>query len=144
MKTHTLWLIPLVLCASTLAGCSPGAAAAQAGPGSLETRPGSLTAPAPTLVQPPQPDDPAGRSARLAQADLARRLQVPLESVSITHVIGQEFSSRAFTCRASKDRIARDDAPATLVGFSILLEVSGRRYEYHASGQTLVFCRALP
>jgi hypothetical protein len=78
-----------------------------------------------------------------AREDLAQRLGVPVASVTVDAVIGQEFSADAFYCRTSKDRIARDEAPQAISGQSILLSASAHRYEYHASGQTVIFCRPL-
>ena len=96
-----------------------------------------------TPMQPPFADD-STESARWARQDLARRLGVSVDGVTVAAVIGQEFSSDAFYCRVTKDRIANTDPPAVITGFSILLHASGRRYEYHASGQTVLFCRPLP
>ncbi len=79
-----------------------------------------------------------------AKGDLARRLGVSADSITVDAVIGQDFSADAFYCRTSKDRIARDESPAVISGQTILLSVSGRRYEYHASAQTVIFCRPLP
>jgi hypothetical protein len=84
------------------------------------------------------------QSINLAKQDLARRLKVPVDSITVTAVIGQEFSTAAFQCKASKERIAKDDPLAEITGFSILLSVSGRGYEYHASGSTVLFCQPLP
>jgi hypothetical protein len=80
---------------------------------------------------------------KLAREDLARRLRVSVDSITVVVVIGQEFSTDAFYCRKTKDRIAKDAPPEVISGESILLSASGRRYEYHASGQTIVFCRPL-
>ena len=96
-----------------------------------------------TQVQPPFGDDTA-ESVKVARQDLAQRLGVSVESVVVPAVIGQEFSTDAFYCRTTKDRIAKEDSPAVMTGFVILLNVSGRRYEYHASGSTVIFCRPLP
>ena len=93
---------------------------------------------------PPPLDSGLQQFVRQAQEDLARRLGVSVESITIGAVIGQEFSTDAFYCRATKERIAKDESPAVMSGWSILLSVSGRRYEYHASGPTVVFCRPLP
>ncbi len=79
-----------------------------------------------------------------AREDLARRLGVPVDSITVDAVIGQEFSTDAFYCRASKDRIARDESPQVMSGQSILLSASAQRYEYHATGQIVIFCRPLP
>ena len=79
-----------------------------------------------------------------AREDLARRLGVSVDNVTVDAVIGQEFSIDAFHCRTSKDRIAGDESPQVVSGQSILLNASAHRYEYHASGQTVIFCRPLP
>jgi hypothetical protein len=78
-----------------------------------------------------------------AREDLARRLGVPVDSVTVDAVIGQEFSTDAFYCRTSKDRISKDVSPLVMSGQSILLSASAHRYEYHASGPTVIFCRPL-
>lgn len=85
----------------------------------------------------------AAESVKLARLALAQKLGIPVDDITASAVIGQEFSTNAFYCQTAKDRIAKDDAPAAISGFSILLSTSGRRYEYHASGQTIVFCRPL-
>ena len=96
-----------------------------------------------TQVQVPSGDE-WSESVELARQDLAHRLGVPVDGVTAAAVIGQEFSTDAFYCRTKKDRIAKDEPPAVITGFIILLHVSGRRYEYHASGPTVLFCRPLP
>ncbi len=78
-----------------------------------------------------------------AKADLAKKLGIPTSEIAMISVIGQEFSANAFYCRATKDRVARDESPTVISGYSILLNVSGHRYEYHASGQTVIYCRPL-
>jgi hypothetical protein len=89
--------------------------------------------------------DPGLQSlVKQAKEDLAQRLGVSVDSITVGAVIGQEFSTDAFYCRTTKDRIARDESPAAVSGQTILLSASGRRYEYHASGQTVIFCRPLP
>ena len=80
---------------------------------------------------------------KLAMQDLAQRLGVSVDSITVVAVIGQDFSTDAFYCRTTKERIARDPAPELISGQTILLSASGRRYEYHASGQTVIFCRPL-
>jgi hypothetical protein len=78
-----------------------------------------------------------------ARQDLARRLGISMDSVKVSAVIGQEFTNEAFYCQVTKERISKVESPASISGFSILLDASGQRYEYHASGQTVVFCRPL-
>jgi len=92
----------------------------------------------------PLPGGESTENVRLAREDLARRLGVSVDSITVGAVIGQEFSTDAFNCRTSKERIAKEESPQVVSGQSILLSASGRRYEYHASGQTVIFCRPLP
>ncbi len=80
----------------------------------------------------------------LAKEDLGRRLGIPVDSITVVAALRQEFSADAFYCRATKERISRDESPAIVSGESILLGAAGRTYEYHASDQTVVFCRRLP
>jgi hypothetical protein len=80
-------------------------------------------------------------TVELARADLAQRLGVTLETISVAAVLRQEFSADAFYCRTTKARIARDESPDVVVGTVILLEAAGRRYEYHASDEIVIFCR---
>jgi hypothetical protein len=87
--------------------------------------------------------DDAADNVKMAKQDLAKRLGISVDGITATGVIGQEFSINAFYCRTAKDRIAKEDAPAAISGFVILLSASGQRYEYHASGQTVIFCRPL-
>ena len=79
-----------------------------------------------------------------AMGDLARRLGVSADSITVDAVIGQEYSTEAFYCRTSKGRTTKDESPPVVSGRSILLSASAHRYEYHASGQTIIFCRPLP
>lgn len=89
-------------------------------------------------------DDESTESVNLARQDLSQRLGVSVDLIMVNAVIGQEFSAEAFHCQTAKERISKQESTQMISGFSILLSVSGRRYEYHASGQTVVFCRPLP
>jgi len=83
-------------------------------------------------------------TVKFAKDDLARRLGIGTEVIDVVAVIGQEFSADAFYCRVTKARIARDESPATISGETILLSAAGQKYEYHASDETVIFCRQLP
>ncbi len=96
--------------------------------------------PLPSVVPIPSGLEPQIEKAR---QDLAQRLGVAVEDVTVKAVIGQEFSANAFYCRKTTERIARDDSSILISGQSILLSVSGRGYEYHANDQTVLFCRPL-
>lgn len=86
----------------------------------------------------------SNEAVELARGDLARQLGISSEGVTLVATIGQDFSADAFYCRTTKDNIAKDEPPAVNSGVAILLEAAGRRYEYHASDQEVVFCRQLP
>ena len=88
--------------------------------------------------------DESTESVNWAKQDLAQRLKVSIDSITVVAVIGQEYSTEAFYCQVTKERIAKEKSPQVVSGQNILLSASGRRYEYHASGQTVIFCRSLP
>ncbi len=78
-----------------------------------------------------------------ARQDLARRLGIAVDGIKVSAVIGQEFTMEAFTCQTAKERVSKDPPAEVISGLVILLDAAGRRYEYHASGQTVIFCRPL-
>jgi len=80
----------------------------------------------------------------LAKVDLAHRLGVPVDGVAVVAVVRQEFTTDAFYCQVTKGRVARDEPPALVSGESIVLSAGGRKYEYHAHDQTVIYCRRLP
>ncbi len=162
------WMAVLigVLILPSLVGCGPGNAGTVLQPQAPATRPAREAQPtgypegpvAPisatqvkvedqtlsgTQAQPPLGDD-STESVRWARRDLAQRLGISIDGVTVAAVIGQEFTSDAFYCRVTKERISKTEPPAVISGSSILLHALGRRYEYHASGQTVLFCRPLP
>ena len=149
MKTRWISLASLVLVVLfSLVNCTPKTGPAPVDTGISHSTP-ALTISPENIGEPAQPQaqlptgDVSIESVKLASQDLAQRLGISVESISVAAVIGEEFSTVAFYCRTTKDRIAKDDPPAGISGFSILLSASGRRYEYHASGQTVIFCRPL-
>ena len=96
------------------------------------------------LTPPVNPDDPLTYPiVEQAKLDLARRFGVSIDAITVSLVIGQEFSNEAFYCQATKERAARDVSPVVITGQTILLSTGGLKYEYHASGQQVIFCRQL-
>lgn len=79
--------------------------------------------------------------ASQAKVDLADRLGVPVEDVTVISVLHLEFSAQAFYCQMVKERISRDAPPEILEGQLILLAAAGEKYEYHANQDNLIFCR---
>jgi hypothetical protein len=165
MLMKTRWILPaslMLLTLTNLVSCRPGAplAAEDAGEARSTQVPmaGGLTQAqagiTPTWITteedamngtqvPAKFDDEAAESVKSARQDLARKLGMAADDITVMAVIGEEFSTNAFYCRTAKERTAREDPPAVISGFTILLKASGRRYEYHASGQTVIFCRPL-
>jgi hypothetical protein len=169
MKTQ--WILPasvIFLVLSLLAGCASAAPLATENPaksfsspmptmttaitnGAAGTQP-TTTSPTQAITEnttvnetPTQTlyGSEASAGANAARQDLAKRLGIPVEGIKVSAVIGQEFTQAAFYCRAPKGIVSNVETPADISGFSILLSASGQRYEYHASGQTVVFCRPL-
>ena len=89
----------------------------------------------------PGSDGGSAEAIELARADLAQRLGLSVDGISVAAVVRQEFPPNAFYCRKAKERVARDASPDSLTGQTILLSAAGHTYEYHASDQTVVFCR---
>jgi len=88
---------------------------------------------------------PASKEAvEKAKADLAHKLSVPADEIVLVVVIGQEFTTDGFYCRSSKGRTSKEEPTAMIIGEAILLRAQGSRYEYHANGQEVTFCRKLP
>ncbi len=150
MNTRWISLAGLVLLTLfSLVSCGPKSALAQGDAGSsLPTRvavagPAFGAEPAQPQTQTP-PGNVSIENVKSASQDLAQKLGIPVNGITVSAIIGEEFSNIAFHCKATKARIAKDDPPAVISGFTILLEASGRRYEYHVSGQTVIFCRPLP
>lgn len=79
-----------------------------------------------------------------AKDDMAKRLGISADDITVVSVISQEFSTNAFYCQVTKERIAKEESPQVVLGQSILLKALGRQYEYHASDKTVIFCRSLP
>jgi hypothetical protein len=89
------------------------------------------------------PDWDADEAVKLAKQDLAQRLGISIEEITVSAVLGQEFSAQAFQCQIAKERITRDESPQIISGQAILLIVGGHQYEYHANGLQVIFCRKL-
>jgi hypothetical protein len=148
---NTRWILPvgfILLIQASLVNCSPVGVLAHVVAGTSPSTGSPTTSPT-IMAEPvgPQVQLPFGEesteSVKLAKQDLVKRLGVSLDGITVLAIIGEEFTTNAFYCRMTKDRIAKDNPPALISGFSILLSASGRRYEYHASGQTVVFCKLL-
>jgi hypothetical protein len=85
----------------------------------------------------------SAETVRIAMEDLARRLGTPVADIDLVAVLGQEFPADVFYCRATKAKVARDESSVVIPGESILLSAAGKRYEYHATDQAVIFCRKL-
>lgn len=87
----------------------------------------------------PFPDETVQDNVRRAAADLARRLDAPVESVELISTAPDEFPASNLGCTEYGGEPERP-IPALVTGQRILLEVHGRRYVYHAHGVRVVYC----
>jgi hypothetical protein len=162
MKTQLFSSILLSLALMFLVGC---AQAAQSGeiaplapsPTSLEqlvkTEPGQPTEtpmiePAPAdsggpvqLMMPASRDVVDDELVSRAKADLAGRLGIPPDQVTLISVVNMEFTAQAFFCQTVKERITRDVPAEIISGQIILLAAGGEKYEYHVDENNLILCR---
>ena len=143
MKTIFFWITTL---AFILAGCQDGKIQQPEPPliQPASPTPAASTVPTRTLrveiaatIQPPA-DSPGE-----ARSDLAERLGIPAGEIMILAVINQDFSPAGFYCRSSKERTSKEGVVESIAGQTILLQALENRYEYHADGQRVVFCRKL-
>jgi len=71
-----------------------------------------------------------------AQADLADRLDVPLEEVILLRSESVEWRSSSLGCDLPDEAYVQVAVP----GYRITLIVAEQRYEYHADAQRLISC----
>lgn len=82
---------------------------------------------------------PAGAEAQVARArqDLASRLGVSAESISVVRVEEVEWPDTSLGCPEPGKMYAQVITP----GYRIILEAAEKEYEYHADkGKSVVFC----
>jgi hypothetical protein len=152
MKPYHCFALSTLIIISTLSACSAAVSQDYSGFKSTESFSGSTNMPPSETPQTSQPEQTqVNRTINVpteltekARQDLAQRMGVSPDGITVVTVIGQEFSTDAFYCRTTKERIAKEDSPQVISGQSILLNASGHRFEYHASDQTVIFCRSLP
>jgi hypothetical protein len=77
----------------------------------------SLTLPADTELQ---------TLIEKAKEDLAQRLGISADDITVATVINQDFPTDVFNCRSSKERIAKEEPPLVVSGQSIILNASGQ------------------
>jgi hypothetical protein len=114
-------------------------------PGALSTEAeatATLTPETPAWTGETMPD--SNERVEKAKADLAIKLGIPANEIDSVVVIGQEFTPDGFYCRSSKSRSSKEEPTVMIIGETILLKAQGNRYEYHADGQEVIFCRQLP
>lgn len=80
-------------------------------------------------------------SVSRAREDLAQRLGLSIDEISVISALRMEFSAQAFYCQTVKERISRDAPVEVIEGQVILLAAGGGKYEYHANDTEVIFCR---
>jgi len=172
MRIKWLWLVTWTLLWAGMASCTQISSSQNAYPTAVPSEPASpagIQTPAPTrtlaaitvsqvengsvdLTPSPKTGQPGLKrqlmqtqkeTVESARKDLAQRLGISIEEVSVLSVIGQEYSPEAFYCQATKGRIAKDEPTLSISGDTILLEARGSRYEYHANASLVIYCRKL-
>jgi hypothetical protein len=76
-----------------------------------------------------------------AQEDLARRLGIAVEEVTVLSVVGDEFPASNLGCPCPK--CPEVPIPAIVTGQRITLAAQGKNYEYRARRSMVVFCGEL-
>ncbi len=146
------WMLLAVACKPSAApdGAPPAPAATPAQPSAAPSAP-SATAPPAAEGQPPagspspaptgsgaEPSPQAGRGvALLARADLAERLGIAPEAVTVRSVEAIEWPDASLGCPQPGVMYAQVLTP----GYLVLVEAGGRAYEYHTNvSDRVVLC----
>jgi uncharacterized protein involved in copper resistance len=95
---------------------APGASVSPLGPGKAKTQEGAL---------------------QQAKADLARRLQLTPEEISVVSVEAVEWSNASIGCPEPGMAYAEVITP----GYKIVLKAEGKTYTYHAGGDMVILCQ---
>jgi hypothetical protein len=98
--------------------------------------PGRATPPPAVTALPPSGQDPVD----LARADLAQRLGVELDRITVVHVQADEFPASNLGCPGKEVK----PIPAIVSGIEIVLAEGERHYVYHARRHTIVYCGLQP
>jgi hypothetical protein len=98
--------------------------------------PGPGAPPPSATALPPSSQDPVD----LARADLAQRLGVELDSITVVHVQADEFPASNLGCPGKEIK----PIPAIVSGIEIVLAEGGRHHIYRARRQTIVYCGPQP
>ena len=145
MKCHVFFPIALLFltavwvtaCTGELTAMVPGDEAI------IEPQQGDATmtpvpTPEATEVKPPAR---VKQVVRLALEDLAQRMGVVPEAIQLVSVEAVEWSDASLGCPQPGMMYAQ----VITAGYRVVLEVEGRRYEYHTdAGQSVVFCEEKP
>ena len=84
---------------------------------------------------------PLERAIAQAQQDLARRLGLPAEQITLVGAGSDEFPAANLGC-PQEGGAPPAPMPALVSGWRITLRAGERVYEYRARGSELVFCGA--
>jgi hypothetical protein len=102
-------------------------------PAPLETTTPSTMASTP--ARPGTPIDPGLSLVAEARADLAARLDVQLDSITVVDARSVTWGDRSYGCPEPGMRYL----PGVIEGVLVVLETGGRRYEYHGGEGTAPF-----
>jgi hypothetical protein len=77
-------------------------------------------------------------AVNLARADLAQRLQVAEDAITVLSIEAAELGQPNLGCPTTTDD--GPTIPGLVLGFIVHLEYQGQPYEYRASGRRLAYC----
>lgn len=99
---------------------------------------GAIQPPA-TGTPPPEEatlEPPLSQLVQVAKSDLARRLTVPVDDITVQSARAVQWRDSSLGC----PKPGQGSMDVITPGFLIVLEAGGRAYEYHANQQQAVFC----
>ena len=129
----------LILICTVVLGCTTGGAM----PGSITSESDGEGMPqtpstTPTVVLPEVARDPAD-AGRLAQADLAERLEVKPEKIEVVEILRTELSSQQLQGEQPNTKYT---APAELLGYQVILRMGDAEYLYYVRLMDVVYVGA--
>ncbi|HEC34121.1 MAG TPA: hypothetical protein ENI37_05325 [Chloroflexi bacterium] len=90
---------------------------------------------------PPAPGEPA---VARAVADLAARLDVDPDAVTVVRISADDFPAQNLGCPSPGGKGPEPVQPAFVTGQEIVLRVGEQQYVYRAHGGSVVFCWEVP
>jgi len=136
------WILVMLVTASVVAACGAPSAppvfptasskpAPTSAPSVLPTMPPSPIKPGGGLVTKPQAEEwqKAPQAALSARADLAKRLQIDIDTIKLVSVEAVDWSDACMGIQTPGVMCAQ----VITSGYKVMLEANGKQYEYHTN-----------